>query len=139
MGFRHRARLGVVAGALGLLTACSRVDGSALEKAGLEKRYDTLSGEYDDSRSQAEAVRGWEPTVRARTPSGSTRVRVRSAGSSLGDVVLVAADAERALDARLANRPSNDLPPALGRAVSERGTAGVRRELRSLTGSKGPD
>ena len=85
------------------------------------------------------AVRGWEPTVRARTPSGSTLVLVRSAGSSLGDVVLVAADADRALYARLAGRLSNDLPAALGRAVSERGTDGVRRELMSLTGSKAPD
>lgn len=84
-------------------------------------------------------VRGWEPTVRARTPSGSTLVLVRSAGGALGDVVLVAADADRALYARLAGRLSKDLPAALGRAVSERGTDGVRRELMSLTGTKTPD
>ncbi len=85
------------------------------------------------------AVHGWEPTVRARTPSGSTLVLVRSAGGVLGDVVLVAADADRALYARLAGRLSKDLPAALGRALSERGTDGVRRELLSLTGTKAPD
>ena len=85
------------------------------------------------------AVHGWEPTVRARTPSGSTLVLVRAAGSALGDVVLVTADADRALYARLADRLSNDLPAALGRAVTERGTDGVRRELMSLTGTKAPD
>lgn len=85
------------------------------------------------------AVHGWEPTVRARTPSGSTLVLVRAAGSALGDVVLVTADADRALYARLAGRLSNDLPAALGRAVTERGTDGVRRELMSLTGTKAPD
>lgn len=99
MGFRHLVRASVVVGALGLLTACSSVYYSALEKVGLEKReilvdrvesardaqgeaqeqfedalerfkalvgydggdlekrYETLSGEYGDSRKQAEAVR----------------------------------------------------------------------------------
>jgi len=99
MGFRHLVRASVVMGALGLLTACSSVYYSALEKVGLEKReilvdrvesardaqgeaqeqfedalerfkalvgydggdlekrYETLSGEYGDSRKQAEAVR----------------------------------------------------------------------------------
>jgi len=85
------------------------------------------------------AVHGWEPTVRARTPSGSTLVLVRSAGGALGDVVLVTADADRALYARLAGRLSNDLPAALGRAVTERGTDGVRRELMSLTGTRSPE
>ncbi len=85
------------------------------------------------------AVRGWEPTVRARTPSGSTLVLVRSAGEALGDVVLVTADADRALYARLAGQLSRDLPAALGRAVSERGTDGVRQELMSLTRTKAPD
>ena len=85
------------------------------------------------------AVRGWEPTVRARTPSGSTLVLVRSAGEALGDVVLVTADAERAVYARLAGRLSRDLPAALGRAVSERGADGIRRELMSRTGTKSPD
>jgi len=99
MGFRHLARGSVVVGALGVLTACSSVYYSALEKVGLEKReilvdrvesardaqgeaqkqfkdalerfkalvgydggdlekrYEILSDEYDDSRKQAEAVR----------------------------------------------------------------------------------
>lgn len=99
MGFRHLARVSVVVGALGVLTACSSVYYSALEKVGLEKReilvdrvesardaqgeaqkqfkdalerfkalvgydggdlekrYEILSDEYDDSRKQAEAVR----------------------------------------------------------------------------------
>lgn len=99
MGFRYLARGSVVVGALGVLTACSSVYYSALEKVGLEKReilvdrvesardaqgeaqkqfkdalerfkalvgydggdlekrYEILSDEYDDSRKQAEAVR----------------------------------------------------------------------------------
>jgi len=85
------------------------------------------------------AVHGWEPTVRARTSSGSTLVLVRSAGDALGDVVLVAADSDRALYARLAGRLSQDLPAALGRAVADRGPDGVRRELMSLTGTKTPE
>lgn len=57
MGFRHLARVSVVVGALGVLTACSSVYYSALEKVGLEKRYETLSGEDDGSRKPAGAVR----------------------------------------------------------------------------------
>ncbi len=78
------------------------------------------------------AVRGWEPTVRAKTERGSTLVLVRQSGDAIGDLVLVAADAEQALYARLAGRLSRDLPEALGQAVTERGTDGVRRELMSL-------
>mgnify|MGYP001767634529 FL=1 len=99
MSFRLVARGVVVAGALGVLAACSSVYYSALEKVGLEKReiladrvesardaqgkageqfkdalerfkalvgydggdlekrYETLSGEYDESRRQADEVR----------------------------------------------------------------------------------
>jgi hypothetical protein len=78
-------------------------------------------------------VYGWEPTVRAKTSTGSTLVLVRSSGDAIGDLVLVAADAKQALYARLAGRLSRDLPEALGQAVAARGTEGVKQELMSLT------
>ncbi len=84
-------------------------------------------------------VRGWEPTVRSKSPTGSTLVLVRSSGRDIGDLVLVAADADQAIYARLAGRLSRDLPEALGQAVAMRGTDGVKRELMSLGGSPGPE
>jgi hypothetical protein len=84
------------------------------------------------------AVRGWEPTVRAKTPTGSTLVLVRSSGENIGDVVLVAADAKQAIYARLAGRLPRELPEALGQAVATRGTDGVKQELMSLTEVPGP-
>jgi hypothetical protein len=83
-------------------------------------------------------VRGWEPTVRAKTPTGSTLVLVRSSGDAIGDLVLVAAEARQVLYARLAGRLSQRLPEALGQAVAQRGTDGVKQELMSLTESAGP-
>jgi hypothetical protein len=77
-------------------------------------------------------VRGWEPTVRAKGPKGSTLVLVRQSGDAIGDLVLVAADERQALYARLAGRLSRELPQALGEAVAESGTEGVKRELMSL-------
>jgi hypothetical protein len=84
------------------------------------------------------AVRGWEPTVRARTPTGSTLVLVRASGDSIGDLVLVAADARQVLYSRPAGRLSRELPVALGQAVSSRRTEGVKQELMSLTGKPDP-
>ena len=78
-------------------------------------------------------MRGWEPTVRGKTPTGSTLVLVRSQGDAIGDVVLVAADAKQAIYARLAGRLPQELPEALGQAVATRGTDGVKRELMSVT------
>jgi hypothetical protein len=84
------------------------------------------------------AVRCWEPTVRAITAAGSTLVLVRSAGDDIADLVLVAADGDKALYARLAGRLSAELPAALGRAVTSDGTVAVTRELMALTGAPGP-
>jgi hypothetical protein len=81
------------------------------------------------------AVRGWEPTVRAATAAGSTLVLVRSAGDDIADLVLVAADGDKALYTRLAGRLSPELPEALGRAVASDGTIALSRELISLTGA----
>ena len=78
------------------------------------------------------AVRGWEPTVRAKTENGSTLVLVRQSGESIGDLVLVAADADQALYARLAGSLSRELPEALGQAVAKGGTNAVKQELMSL-------
>ena len=83
------------------------------------------------------AVRGWEPTVRAKTANGSTLVLVRASTDAIGDLVLVAADADQAIYARLAGRLSRELPEALGRAVATRGTDGVKQELMSLSGAPG--
>ncbi len=77
-------------------------------------------------------VRGWEPTVRAKTERGSTLVLVRQSGEAIGDLVLVAVDADQALYARLAGNLSRELPAALGKAVAKRGTNGVKQELMSL-------
>jgi hypothetical protein len=84
------------------------------------------------------AVRGWEPTVRAKTPTGSTLVLVRSSDDAVGDLVLIAADAKQAIYARLAGRLSRELPEALGQAVAKHGTDGVRQELMSLAEAPGP-
>lgn len=83
------------------------------------------------------AVRGWEPTVRSKTPTGSTLVLVRASGDSIADLVLVAADADQVLYARLAGRLSRELPQALGEAVASRGADGVRQELMSLSPAPG--
>ena len=77
-------------------------------------------------------VRGWEPTVRAKTEKGSTLVLVRQSGEAIGDLVLVAADAEQALYARLAGTLSRELPEALGQAVAKGGTNAIKQELMSL-------
>jgi hypothetical protein len=84
------------------------------------------------------AVRGWEPTVRAKTHNGSTLVLVRSSGDAVGDLVLVAADDRQAIYARLAGRLSRELPQALSHAVAERGTEGVKQELMSLSEASTP-
>ena len=76
--------------------------------------------------------------VRAKTASGSTLILVRSSGDSIGDLVLVAADARQAIYARLAGKLSQELPQALSHAVTERGTEGVKQELMSLTEAPGP-
>jgi hypothetical protein len=84
------------------------------------------------------AVRGWEPTVRSKTENGSTLVLVRQSGQAIGDLVLVAADREQAIYARLAGSLSSDLPVALGEALATRGTDGVKQELMSLATSPAP-
>ena len=84
------------------------------------------------------AVRGWEPTVRAKTPTGSTLVLVRYSGGAIGDLVLVAADARQAIYPRLAGRLSRELPEALGHAVATRGTEGIRQQLMSLAETPAP-
>ncbi len=79
------------------------------------------------------AIRGWEPTVRAKTPTGSTLVLVRSSGDDVGDLVVVAAGADKVVYGRLVGRLSRELPVALGRAVTEHGPEAVERELMALT------
>lgn len=78
------------------------------------------------------AVRGWEPTVRAKGATSSTLVLVRQSGDAIGDLVLVAADEEQVIYARLAGRLSRELPAALGEAVTKGGTDGVKQQLMTL-------
>ena len=91
-------------------------------------------GQLDFTRME---VRGWEATVRASNENGSTLVLVRQSGDAIGDLVLVAADREQALYARLAGSLSRELPAALGDVVSNRGTEGVRLQLMSLAEAAG--
>ena len=72
----------VVVGALGVLAACSSLYYSALEKVGLEKRYEALWGEYDESRRQADpgpratlaSLLASQPSRTVpRSPEGSSR------------------------------------------------------------------
>lgn len=116
-------------------------DGDALPLAGLV-RFELAVYEVPATGRTVDftrmAIRGWEPTVRAKTPTGSTLILIRSSGDDIGDLVVVAAGAEKVVYGRLVGRLSRDLPVALGRAVTDHGPEAVERELMTLTEAPSP-
>jgi len=81
-------------------------------------------------------VVGWEPVVRNKTPTGSALVLVRFQGDTISDLVLIGAGEKQAIYARLRGRLSRGLPAALGEAVEQHGTDGVKSQLMSLADEK---
>lgn len=77
-------------------------------------------------------ARGWEPTLRVRSPEGSGMVLVRASGNSVGDLVVLASDRDGALFGRVRGTLPPELPAAIAKAVKEGGPAAIRRELDAL-------
>lgn len=77
-------------------------------------------------------VRGWEPTLRYRSPEGSGMVLVRPAGDSVGDLVVLAADGDGAIFGRVRGTLPRELPATLAVAVREGGPEAIKRKLDEL-------
>lgn len=79
-------------------------------------------------------VRGWEQVIRAHDQKRSGMVLIKPKGGMVGDLVVVGADPERVLYARLKGTLSPELPAELGNVLQEGGPSEVQRVLSELDG-----
>lgn len=118
--------------------AASASDSGELPLAGLDELelavYPVPPGKADSLDFTLMPVRGWEPVVRVKGARGSGFVLVRAAqGDTIGDLVVVAAGAEKVVYGRLSGRLPKELPAALGEAVKSGGPALIEQQLLDAT------
>lgn len=120
--------------------AASASDSGELPLAGLDELelavYPVPPGKAGALDFTLMPVRGWEPVVKVKGERGSGFVLVRAeSGDTIGDLVVVAAGAEKVVYGRLKGRLPKSLPAALGEAVKSGGPALVERQLLDATTS----
>ena len=94
--------------------------------------YDVAPGTTLDATGVA--TRGWDRVVQTRDGDGSLLVLVRTEGSGIADLAILASGDHQVLYGRLRGRIDPSVPRSLQQTLSQQGFQGLKRDLFSAAG-----